>query len=241
MQQCWVTSSVFLRDVRKWIVSSDNHEISFHDMNTLSILCRLQLPATVMSMDYFREENKDIGHRSTFVETNSLPQIPTTGLPAGSGSSPTGATASQYVTNEGVLFLGDNQGEITIAYMNPEHIFDASSPVMIAAAKGQTYSLSLTDRSMFSMVIKKRLHGDWVMRIHYFHEFRCFFSCSPDSKNSLVCGIVNQKKWRFSSASVNKGINAFAVCRFPVALITVGADRKVRLWNPYIYFNLTEC
>ena len=34
---------------------------------------------------------------------------------------------------------------------------------------------------MFSPIKKKKLHDDWVLRIKYFPELRCYASCSLSS------------------------------------------------------------
>ncbi|KAI9190141.1 hypothetical protein H9P43_001574 [Blastocladiella emersonii ATCC 22665] len=218
-KQCWISDFALLPDVKKWVFATDTHELSFHDYSTLQPQCKLKLPSNVLCMDYFREE---LGPPSSSGTGSSG-----LGHPVGGGAGNNSST-DQYA-HEAMLFLGDDQGDVTILTLEPDSLFNPNSPNMLAAAKGNVVNL---DKRSFTQSIKRKLHGDWVTRVRYFHEFRSVYSVSPDPKDSLVCGTVNTKKWKFTSASVNKGINAFAVCRFPVALITVGADRKVRLWNP---------
>ncbi|KNE67026.1 hypothetical protein AMAG_19646 [Allomyces macrogynus ATCC 38327] len=209
-KQTWISDFVFMPDMKKWILATDTHEISFHDYATLQPQCKVKLPTNVMCMDYWREPATDASDGP-------------------GGGSPTAQPHDQYV-HDGMLLFGDDQGDVSVWTFDTEAIFDPNSQTMLAAAKGKI--VTLDQKKVFTVAVRRRLHNDWVTRIKYFHELQCFFSVSPDAKDSLVCGSVNTKKWKFTSASVNKGVTAFAVCRFPVALITVGADRKVRIWNP---------
>ena len=43
-----------------------------------------------------------------------------------------------------------------------------------------------------SPIKKKKLHDDWVLRIKYFPELRCFASCSPSSTASFVLDEVDK-------------------------------------------------
>ena len=43
-----------------------------------------------------------------------------------------------------------------------------------------------------SPIMRRRLHDDWVVKIKYFPELRCFASCSPSSKKSFVLEEVDR-------------------------------------------------
>ncbi|KAJ3147659.1 hypothetical protein HDU86_007906 [Geranomyces michiganensis] len=81
---------------------------------------------------------------------------------------------------------------------------------------------------------KRKAHGDWALQVEYFHDVRSIVSCSADSRDSLVMATqTGAKKWRVVSASVRKGVTAFAYSKFPLALLTGGVDRQIRIWNPH--------
>ncbi|KAJ3174490.1 hypothetical protein HDU87_007183 [Geranomyces variabilis] len=81
---------------------------------------------------------------------------------------------------------------------------------------------------------KRKAHGDWALQVAYFHDVRSIVSCSADPRDSLVMATqTGAKKWRVVSASVRKGITAFAYSKFPLALLTGGVDRQIRIWNPH--------
>ncbi|ORZ30757.1 WD40-repeat-containing domain protein [Catenaria anguillulae PL171] len=236
-KQCWVLAFSYLPDVKKWVFATDTHELSFHDHATLHPQCKLRLPANVLCLHYFREQyvpDDDLASSAAMRDPTALvgstaalsTSAPSAAAPATAPSS--SLPTDQYINN-GMLFLGDDQGDLTIITFDPESIFNPNSPTMLAAAKGKVVSI---DKRHVQSIVKRKVHNDWVTRVGYFHEFRTVFSVSPDPHESLVAGTLVNGKWKFMSTSVNKGVNAFAVCKFPVALITVGADRKVRLWNP---------
>ncbi|KAJ3160300.1 hypothetical protein HDU88_007978 [Geranomyces variabilis] len=81
---------------------------------------------------------------------------------------------------------------------------------------------------------KRKAHGDWALQVAYFHDVRSIVSCSADPRDSLVMATqTGAKKWRVVSASVRKGVTAFAYSKFPLALLTGGVDRQIRIWNPH--------
>ncbi|KNE68062.1 hypothetical protein AMAG_13235 [Allomyces macrogynus ATCC 38327] len=166
---------------------------TFHDYATLQPQCKVKLPINVMCMDYWRGPATDAGDGP------------------GGGGSPAAQPHNQSV-HDGMLLFGDDQGDVSVWTFDSEATFDPNSQMMLAAAKGKI--VTLDQKKVFTVAVRRRLHNDWVTRIKCFHEFRCFFSVSPDAKDSLVCGSVNTKKWMFTSASVNKG--GHGVCRMQV-------------------------
>jgi WD40 repeat protein len=124
---------------------------------------------------------------------------------------------------ETTLFFGTDLGHIIIAPFANSTLCEGGKRVQdidTAARRGQVY--------------KKKAHGDWVGKIRYYHELHSVVSCSRDPKKSLVIGTLDagQNRWRFTSVQVDKGVNTFALCMFPVVLATGGTDRRIRLWNP---------
>ncbi|KAI9220970.1 hypothetical protein BC828DRAFT_98242 [Blastocladiella britannica] len=260
-KQCWISTFLLLQDVKKWVFATDQHELSFHDLGTLHAQCKLKLPANVLAMDYYRENLWEppvpaetraaavptsgpadssttatsaagaAGAAAPAADINLTTSAPNSTTATVSAATPLSASAtSEQYAKEATLFLGDDMGDLTIITFDPEAIFNPNSSTMLTAAKGTVVQL---EKRHFTSIVKRKVHGDWVTRVQYHKDFKAVYSCSPDPKDSLVAGtLMPGGKWKFLSTSVNKGVNAFAICRFPVALITVGADRKVRLWNP---------
>ncbi|KAL7752677.1 hypothetical protein RI367_001679 [Sorochytrium milnesiophthora] len=151
---------------------------------------------------------------------------------SGSGNLVSGASASAM----GIFLVGNDQGEVLIIYVDVEGLLNTS---VLGKSKRKVPLLCVDklsrtgDDKFVTTLIKKKLHGDWLTSIKYYPEFKSFLSCSPDVNESLVLGkMLPDRKWRFTSASVNKGVNTFGVCVFPPTLVTGGADRKLRIWNP---------
>lgn len=48
------------------------------------------------------------------------------------------------------------------------------------------HSLIRVKKYIFSKIEKRKIHHDWVLKVKYFPELRCFASCSPHSKQSFV-------------------------------------------------------
>ncbi|KAJ3044600.1 hypothetical protein HDV00_001526 [Rhizophlyctis rosea] len=81
---------------------------------------------------------------------------------------------------------------------------------------------------------KRKAHHDWTLKVKYYRELRSIVSCSPDSRNSVVMATEDGKgRWSYVSSSVYRGVNTFAFSKFPIALVTGGTDRQLRIWNPY--------
>ena len=80
---------------------------------------------------------------------------------------------------------------------------------------------------------KRKAHSDWVTKVRYYHSMKSVVSSSTDPVDSLVIAIEDRNgRWNSSSVSVPKGVNCFAYCSFPVALVTGGRDRQIRIFNP---------
>jgi len=53
---------------------------------------------------------------------------------------------------------------------------------MINIVLGQTFDLCL----IFRPILRRRFHQDWVLQVKYLPDLKCFASCSPGEKVSLV-------------------------------------------------------
>jgi WD40 repeat protein len=106
-------------------------------------------------------------------------------------------------------------------------------------------NISETLSSLGARLERRKAHNDWAVKVKYFHDLHSVVSCSPDPKASLVVAqriggdpgssTVYGTSWRCTifTAPVAKGVNTFAYSKFPVSLVTGGADRQLRLWNPH--------
>ncbi|KAJ1504403.1 WD repeat-containing protein 49, partial [Coelomomyces lativittatus] len=191
--QVWVISFVFMLELKKWIFSTDTHELLFYDHATLQLIAKININSLALCMDYYHVKQSDKFN-------------------------------SEFGNADSILLVGDDQGEVIIMHFESDKLFQAF-------ASNSKKVLQL-EKTLFSFIFRKKLHNDWVKQINYDPNFKFFFSVSPDPKDSLVCGKFQGQKWKFVSSSVNKGINSFGLCTFPVALITGGADHKIRIWNP---------
>jgi WD40 repeat protein len=85
---------------------------------------------------------------------------------------------------------------------------------------------------------KRKPHADWALKVKYIPDLKAIISCSPDPVDSLVFAQLDTShKWEFQSLSITKGVNTFAFCKFPIAIVTGGTDRKIRVWNPHRFQN----
>ncbi|KAI8484012.1 WD repeat-containing protein 64 [Branchiostoma belcheri] len=86
-------------------------------------------------------------------------------------------------------------------------------------------------------ILRRKLHDDWVLKIKYFPELRCFGSCSPSSLHSFVLDDLDRIKDNqpVRSLSVSKGINTFAYCARANVIATGGVDKIIRIWHPNIF------
>uniref|UniRef100_A0A0L8I855 Uncharacterized protein n=1 Tax=Octopus bimaculoides TaxID=37653 RepID=A0A0L8I855_OCTBM len=88
---------------------------------------------------------------------------------------------------------------------------------------------------------RRRFHDDWVVKIRYLPELRCFVSCSPSSLYSLVVEPI-EKIWNnemVEPVSIPKGVNAFGYCKSAQILATGGVDKIIRIWHPHMFAHPT--
>ncbi|KAJ3045801.1 WD40 repeat domain 95, partial [Rhizophlyctis rosea] len=137
-------------------------------------------------------------------------------------------------SDQTTLILGTDSGHI---------LFFTFSPLLLFSATGKKKDdppplINLTSarslKTFGATLWKRKSHNDWTLKVQYFADLKSVVSCSPDSRNSFCMGTeVGKGKWSFVTASVYRGVNTFAFCKFPICLVTGGTDRQIRLWNPY--------
>ncbi|KAI9099891.1 WD40-repeat-containing domain protein [Phlyctochytrium arcticum] len=134
-------------------------------------------------------------------------------------------------SDQSMILYGTDQGYVNLLHFSHAALFGTSSTKKDHVPVVMLDSLA---KSPGTQVWKRKAHNDWVIKVEYYHDLRAIVSCSPDSKDSLVMATqVGPKKWTFVSSSVHKGVNAFSYCRSPLALVTGGTDRQIRIWNPH--------
>ncbi|XP_071484105.1 WD repeat-containing protein 64-like [Diadema antillarum] len=134
--------------------------------------------------------------------------------------------------HEDCLLFGDDQGCIsllTIAAkdLNTKH----------AKLDKRNQNLIIEPATLTYPIVKRKFHDNWVLKIKYFPELRCFASCSPSSTTSFVLESVDRivDNQPCKSISIPKGVNSFAFCSRANVIATGGNDKLVRIWHPHIF------
>ncbi|KAI8898271.1 WD40-repeat-containing domain protein [Globomyces pollinis-pini] len=175
-------------------------------------------------------------HHITFYESSTMERCLCLDLQNTNALSLDFATVKESSQNfpKSMLIYGTDSGHISI--------FTFDDDVMLKVAvrhKGKVERIFVEkegDRKLKQLghIWKRKAHGDWVCRVRYIPELKAVISCSPDPNESLVVAeLDNNHKWQYHISPVNKGLNTFAYCRFPVTIVTGGTDRQIRLWNPH--------
>nr|XP_033791802.1 WD repeat-containing protein 64 isoform X3 [Geotrypetes seraphini] len=128
------------------------------------------------------------------------------------------------------ILIGDDSGCI--------HLFTiASDDLKTKHSKSKCVtSPEVLDASKFKK-IKRKLHNDWVLKIKFYPELKCFASCSFDSQHSFILDRVKRLRETgpVRELSVPRGVNAFAYCIKANIIATGGFDKIIRLWHPNIF------
>ncbi|KAI9330378.1 WD40-repeat-containing domain protein [Zopfochytrium polystomum] len=208
----WAHDCVLMANLNKFAVASDDHEITFYEYSTLSPHIRLDLYDSVaLSLHYWvNSENPDNDVASLFFSTDQ------------------GYVCEFTFSIAAVIAQKKRKGEaITISLVSPSSYHPASLSTAPLGALGGTLT-------------RHKVHEDWAVKVRYYHELHSLVSCSPDPKASLVVAqrIATKPgggggRWSIFTAPVCKGVNTFAYSHFPVSLVTGGADRQLRVWNPH--------
>ncbi|KAL2912296.1 hypothetical protein HK105_208211 [Polyrhizophydium stewartii] len=185
----WIHDAVFMDNVNKIALASDDHQITIYDGTTLQkALCLDLQNVNVMTLDYWTDrENPNSTESMLLYGTDS------------------GCVNVFTFNNDKMFKVGVRQKD------QAEHIF--------LEKEGSTNKALKSWGSLW----KRRAHGDWTVKVKYVPDLHAIISCSPDPRESLVVAIMDlNRRWQVHVLPVHKGVNAFAFCRFPVALITGG-------------------
>ncbi|XP_078673590.1 WD repeat-containing protein 64-like [Branchiostoma floridae x Branchiostoma belcheri] len=135
-------------------------------------------------------------------------------------------------THDDTLLFGDDQGFVNMMTI-------ASKDLHTKHSKGERKNTNpiIEPSKLSNPILRRKLHDDWVLKIKYFPELRCFGSCSPSSLHSFVLDDLDRIKDNqpVRSLSVSKGINTFAYCARANVIATGGVDKIIRIWHPNIF------
>lgn len=134
-----------------------------------------------------------------------------------------------------MLLYGTDQGYANVFYLNNEKLMSSFS---LQNNQADTLLLEKDNSSSKSFLPwgtlwKRKAHSDWVSKITYIPLLKAVISCSLDPNESLVVACIEDHKWIYHVSPIHKGAACHAFCISPITLITAGADRKIRLWNPH--------
>ncbi|XP_052822990.1 WD repeat-containing protein 64 isoform X1 [Octopus bimaculoides] len=140
-------------------------------------------------------------------------------------------------TTQDSLLIGDDQGYISILTINTDEVMMN----LTEDKAGQASKMVISPASLTKPMRRRRFHDDWVVKIRYLPELRCFVSCSPSSLYSLVVEPI-EKIWNnemVEPVSIPKGVNAFGYCKSAQILATGGVDKIIRIWHPHMFAHPT--
>nr|XP_054759111.1 WD repeat-containing protein 64-like [Lytechinus pictus] len=134
--------------------------------------------------------------------------------------------------HEDSLVFGDDQGSISLLTIAAKDLNTKHAKV-----DKRNQNLIIEPATLTYPIVKRKFHDNWVLKIKYFPELRCFASCSPSSNTSFVLESVDRitDNQPFKSISIPKGVNSFAFCSRANIIATGGNDKIVRIWHPHIF------
>ncbi|KAI0210520.1 WD repeat-containing protein 64 [Lamellibrachia satsuma] len=135
--------------------------------------------------------------------------------------------------HEDTVMFGDDQGYINILTITTKDLTMKNN-------KGdRNYSQScVIDPGKLSYPIKRRkFHDNWVLKVKFFPELRCFASCSANSNTSFFLEEIDRiyDDIPLREVAIPKGVNAFDFCARANVLATGGVDKVIRVWHPHIF------
>lgn len=134
-----------------------------------------------------------------------------------------------------ILLFGDDQGCVNVLALS------ASDLTVKNPTKDRRYSQSenyaINPNKLTTPIKRRRLHNDWVVKVKYFKDLRCFASCSPSSTQSFVLEEVERllDDGPVRGVAISKGVNAFDYCARSNIIATGGVDKVIRVWHPHIF------
>ncbi|KAI8818235.1 WD40-repeat-containing domain protein, partial [Fimicolochytrium jonesii] len=130
-----------------------------------------------------------------------------------------------------MLLYGTDSGQCCVLSFSNSVFFPPNPP---PTTETPTMLIDAACKLPGTTLWKRKAHRDWTLQIEYLNDLKTIVSCSSNPRESIVTAMqTGTKKWRVSAAAVRKGVNTFAYSKFPLALVTGGTDRLLRIWNPH--------
>ncbi|KAK7504770.1 hypothetical protein BaRGS_00003798, partial [Batillaria attramentaria] len=136
-------------------------------------------------------------------------------------------------SHEDMILFGDDQG-----YVNALTI--VAKDLTMKNSKGErrnSQNISIDPSKLSHPIARRKIHGDWVLKVKYFPDLRCFASCSPSSHQSFVLEEPERlyDNGEVRGVSIPKGVNCFDYCARANIIATGGVDKIIRVWHPHIF------
>ncbi|XP_033112212.1 WD repeat-containing protein 64-like isoform X2 [Anneissia japonica] len=134
--------------------------------------------------------------------------------------------------HEDSILYGDDLGYLSLMTIAAKDLNTKNAKV-----DKKNGNLLLEPSDLSYPVCKRKLHDNWVLKVKYFPELRCFASCSASSNVSFILEDVNRlfDNQPCRSFGIPKGVNCFAYCARANIITTGGNDKIVRIWHPHIF------
>ncbi|XP_013386064.1 WD repeat-containing protein 64-like [Lingula anatina] len=143
------------------------------------------------------------------------------------------------VSHEEMVLFGDDQGYMNALTLSSQdlQLKNSNNKGGGGEKKAGSQNMVLDPKKLINPIRRRRLHDDWVVKVKYFPELRCFGSCSPSSISSFVLEEVERifDNLPLRGVSIPKGVNAFDYCARANIIATGGVDKIIRVWHPHIF------
>ncbi|PVD26800.1 hypothetical protein C0Q70_14479 [Pomacea canaliculata] len=135
--------------------------------------------------------------------------------------------------HEDTILFGDDQGYINVLNL-------VAKDLTMKNSKGEgrnSFNMTIEPSKLTHPIVRRKIHGDWVLKVKYFPDLRCFASCSPSSHVSFVLEEPERlyDNGEVRGVSVPKGVNCFDYCVRANIIATGGVDKIIRVWHPHIF------
>ncbi|ELT96575.1 hypothetical protein CAPTEDRAFT_219855 [Capitella teleta] len=137
--------------------------------------------------------------------------------------------------HEDVVLFGDDQGYVNVLNL---HMKDLTIKTTKTGEQTKSSQIIVVEPKRLTYPIRRRkLHDDWVLKVAWIPELRCFASCSPSCTTSFVLEEIDRllDDGEVRGVGIQKGVNAFAYCARANIIATGGIDKTIRVWHPHIF------
>ncbi|XP_070180399.1 WD repeat-containing protein 64-like [Littorina saxatilis] len=136
-------------------------------------------------------------------------------------------------SHEDVVLFGDDQGYVNVLAISAKDLNMKNSK----GEKRNSQNVTIEPSKLSNPIVRRKIHGDWVLKVKYFPDLRCFASCSPSSQQSFVLEEPERlhDNGEVRGVSIPKGVNCFDYCARANIIATGGVDKIIRVWHPHIF------